>query len=243
MPTAVVIPTFNERDNIEFLINEILLLPIDVRVIIVDDNSPDGTGLLVDSISQQNAAVSCLHRPAKLGLGTAHIAGMRHAFVLNCDPIISMDADFSHNPRYIPGMLAGLEDHDVIIGSRYAVGGGMQGRSALLRFVSWGANMFSRIILGVVATDCTSGFRAYRRVVLESIDLDHIFSNGYSFLIEMLFLCQSNGWRIGEVPILYEDRRAGTTKISRNEIFKALYTVLRLTWRRTRTFKNVLLGR
>ena len=243
MPPAVIIPTYNESDNIENLVGEIRALPLDARVIVVDDNSPDGTGKLVDTLSAHDARIYAVHRPAKLGLGTAHIAGMRRAFELGCDPILTMDADFSHNPRYIPGLVAGLEQYAVMIGSRYVRGGGMEGRDTRLRFVSCGANVFARTLLDLKAHDCTSGFRAYRRPVLESIDLDRIFSNGYSFLIEMLFVCQVRGWRIGENPIIYEDRRAGTSKISRAEIYRATYTVLRLTYRRLRTAKNLLLNR
>ncbi len=243
MPPAVIIPTYNESDNIERLVSEIRALPLDARVIVVDDNSPDGTGKLVDALSARDACVHAVHRPAKLGLGTAHIAGIRRAFALDCDPIITMDADFSHNPRYIPNLLAGLEKFDVVIGSRYVRGGGMEGRDTKLRVVSWGANLFARTMLNLKAHDCTAGFRAYRRPVLESIDLDRVFSNGYSFLIEMLFLCQAGGWCVGEVPITYEDRRAGTSKISRAEIYKATYTVLRLTYRRLRLTKDALLGR
>ncbi len=240
MPAAIIIPTYNESDNIERLITAILALPLEAQVIVVDDNSPDGTGARVDALATRDARVVCVHRPAKLGLGTAHIAGMRHAFTLNADPILTMDADFSHHPRYIPNLIAGLERHDVVIGSRYTAGGGMEGRDAKLRVVSWGANLFARTMLGLKATDCTAGFRAYRRAVLESIDLDSVFSNGYSFLIEMLFLCQARGWRVGEVPIIYQDRRAGTSKISRTEIYKATYTVLRLTWRRLRLAPSAL---
>ncbi len=234
MPAAVIIPTYNESDNIPQLVAEILALPLGAHVIVVDDNSPDGTGALVDSIAANEPRVHPVHRPSKLGLGTAHVVGMRHAFALNLDPIVTMDADFSHHPRYIPSLVAGLSQFGLMIGSRYVKGGGMQGRAPRLRMVSWGANLFARTVLGLKATDCTSGFRAYRRPVLESIDLDHVFSNGYSFLIELLFLCQARGWRIGEAPIVYEDRRAGTSKISRAEIYKATYTVLRLFWRRLR---------
>lgn len=243
MPVAIVIPTYNESTNIERLVGEITALPIDANVIVVDDNSPDGTGRLVDALAARDPRIHAVHRPAKLGLGTAHIAGIRRAFELNSDPIFTMDADFSHNPRYIPALLAGLEKFDVVIGSRYVPGGGMQDRSAKLRFVSWGANFSARTMLNLKAHDCTSGFRAYRRSVLESIDLDHVFSNGYSFLIEVLFLCKAKGWRFGEVPIMYEDRRAGTSKISRAEIYKATYTMLRLTWRRIRRVKDAFLGR
>ncbi len=232
MPPAVVIPTYNESDNIQNLANEILALPVNARVIVVDDNSPDGTGKLIDAMAAGEPRIHPIHRSAKLGLGTAHIAGIRRAFELNLEPILTMDADFSHHPRYIPDLLRGLEKFDVMIGSRYVRGGGT-------RFFSWrrialssGANSFARIMLGLKATDCTAGFRAYRRQVLESINLNQIFSNGYSFLIEMLFLCQIGGWQVGETPIIYEDRRAGRSKISRAEIYKATYTVLRLFWRR-----------
>ncbi|MDE3089835.1 MAG: polyprenol monophosphomannose synthase [Chloroflexota bacterium] len=234
MPPAVVIPTYNESDNIASLVGEIIALPLSAHVIVVDDNSPDGTGALVDALAAREPRVHALHRPAKLGLGTAHIAGMRQAFSLNLDPIVTMDADFSHNPRYIPALIAGLDRFDVMIGSRYVPGGGTKDFSLQRQFLSHGANLFARTMLSLKATDCTAGFRAYRRRVLESIDLDRIFSNGYSFLIELLFLCQMRWWRIGEAPIIYEDRRAGTSKISRAEIYKATYTVLRLFWRRLR---------
>jgi dolichol-phosphate mannosyltransferase len=243
MYPAVIIPTYNESGNIERLVNEIISLPINLLVIVVDDNSPDGTGEIVNSISLREPKVRCIHRPSKLGLGTAHIAGMRRALELKCDAIITMDADFSHRPAYIPSLIAGFDRFDVVIGSRYASGGGVRGRKISLRLVSLVANLFARLILGIKATDCTAGFRAYRNTVLESINLDLIFSNGYSFLIELLFLCQTRGWRIGEVPIIYEDRLTGKSKISRKEIYKAVYTVLRLTWRRLRGFRNRLLYR
>lgn len=234
MPPAIVIPTYNESDNIPTLVSQILALPIDAHVIVVDDNSPDGTGKILDEMAGRDARVHPVHRPAKLGLGTAHIAGMRHAFALNLEPVVTMDADFSHHPRYIPDLIAGLDKHDVMIGSRYVPGGGTRFFSVQRQFLSNGANAFARLALGLKARDCTAGFRVYRRAVLESIDLDRIFSNGYSFLIELLFLCQRNGWRIGESPIIYEDRRAGKSKISKAEIYKATYTVLRLFWRRGR---------
>lgn len=243
MLPAIIIPTYNESENIERLVGEIGALPLDARVIIVDDNSPDGTGRLVDALAARDARVYAVHRPGKLGLGTAHIAGIRRAFELNADPILTMDADFSHAPRYLPALIRALDQFDVVIGSRYVRGGGVEGRDRKLRFVSWGANWFARLMLGLHAHDCTAGFRAYRRAVLDSIELERIFSNGYSFLIEMLFVCQARGWRIGEVPIVYQDRRMGTSKISRAEIYKATYTVMRLTYRRMRMTKDAWLGR
>lgn len=236
MPPAVVIPTYNEKENIERLVGEILALPLDARVIVVDDNSPDGTGALLNTLASQESRVIPIHRAGKLGLGTAHITGMRRALDLGFEPVITMDADFSHDPRYVTQLIGALRQFDVVIGSRYARGGGMRDRDARLRFVSWGANLFARTMLGLQARDCTAGFRAYHRAVLESIDLDLVFSNGYSFLIEMLFLCQSHGWRVGEAPIVYQDRRAGKSKISRSEIYKATYTVMRLFYRRVKLF-------
>lgn len=236
MPPAVVIPTYNEKENIERLVGEILALPLDARVIVVDDNSPDGTGALLNTLASQESRVIPIHRAGKLGLGTAHITGMRRALDLGFEPVITMDADFSHDPRYVTQLIGALQQFDVVIGSRYARGGGMRDRDARLRFVSWGANLFARTMLGLQARDCTAGFRAYHRAVLESIDLDLVFSNGYSFLIEMLFLCQSHGWRVGEAPIVYQDRRAGKSKISRSEIYKATYTVMRLFYRRVKLF-------
>lgn len=235
MPPAIVIPTYNEKENIERLVGEILALPLDARIIVVDDNSPDGTGQLLDAVSSREPRVLPIHRPGKLGLGTAHVAGMRRALESGFEPVVTMDADFSHDPKYIPRLLNALGQFDVVIGSRYARGGGMRDRDARLRFVSWGANFFARTMLGLQARDCTAGFRAYRRAVLDSIDLGQIFSNGYSFLIEMLFLCQSHGWRVGEAPIIYQDRRAGKSKISRSEIYKATYTVMRLFYRRLKS--------
>ncbi len=236
MPPAVIIPTYNESDNIPQLVQQILELPLGAHVIVVDDNSPDGTGALVDALAAREARVHCVHRPTKMGLGTAHIAGIRHAFALNLEPILTMDADFSHHPRYIPDLLQGLTKADVMIGSRYVPGGGTRFFSRKRIILSAGANTFARVLLGLKAQDCTAGFRGYRRAVLESINLDAIFSNGYSFLIEMLFLIQQRGWQTGEAPIIYEDRRKGKSKISRAEIVKATYTVLRLAWRRGRDF-------
>lgn len=234
--TYVVVPTYNEADNINELIQQLLALPVSLGVIVVDDSSPDGTGELADAWAERHPdRVHVLHRAGKMGLGTAYIAGFRYA--LNDLPaarIMTMDADFSHNPRFIPAMIELSQRMHVVIGSRYVPGGGQ-------RFCSWkrvvlsrAANLVARTALGLKARDATAGFRLYRSEVLESIPLDQIFSSGYSFLVEMLFLCQRRGWQIGEVPIIFEDRRFGTTKISRSEVFRAQYTVLRLFIRRLR---------
>jgi dolichol-phosphate mannosyltransferase len=233
MKATVVIPTYNERDNIQQLVSEILALDQPLDVIVVDDNSPDGTGDLADALAAEHPErVRVIHRPAKLGLGTAHVAGFKLALSQGVERVLSMDADFSHHPRHIPAMLAKSQEAHLVIGSRYVRGGGTRFCSAKRRALSLGANLFAKLMLGLPARDCTAGFRCYHRDVLLSVDLVDIFSNGYSFLIEMIYRTKRKGWRVAEVPIIFEDRRHGLSKISRREILTALYTVLRLaTWR------------
>ncbi len=235
----VILPTYNELENVARLIPELLALPCDLRVLIVDDNSPDGTGGLADRFAAEHPGrVEVIHRAGKLGLGTAYLAGFRRAFALGADYLLTMDADFSHHPRYIPEMLARSASADLVIGSRYAPGGGAVDSPWLRRLLSRTANLVAHLALGLKAGDVTAGFRLYRRAVLDSIPLDRIFSSGYSFLIEMLFLVEQRGWRVAEAPILFHDRTMGASKISRTEIFKALYTVARLTYRRMRDYRR-----
>lgn len=235
LEAVVIVPTYNEADNIDELIRQLLALPVRVGVMVVDDNSPDGTGQKADEWAEKHPKqVFAIHRPGKLGLGTAYIAGFKQALNMNARRIMTMDADFSHNPRYIPAMVALSNDKHVVIGSRYVPGGGSVNCTWKRILLSKGANFVSRTALGLQASDTTAGFRLYRREVLESIPLDRIFSSGYSFLVEMLFMCQRRGWQVGEVPIVFEDRRKGTTKISKYEVFKAQYTIARLFFRRLR---------
>jgi dolichol-phosphate mannosyltransferase len=229
MRSVVIVPTYNECDNIDNLLTDVLALPVDVSVIVVDDNSPDGTGQQADGWAARDRRVQVVHRRGKLGLGTAYIAGFKRALSDGFDRILTMDADFSHHPRYIPAMIELSRERDLVIGSRYVPGGGTLNCTFKRRALSLGANLFARLMLGLRATDCTAGFRCYRRDVLGSIHLDSIFSNGYSFLIEMLYRVQRRGCTVGEVPIVFEDRRFGTSKISRQEIYRALYTVTRLS--------------
>jgi dolichol-phosphate mannosyltransferase len=231
---AVIIPTYNERENLSALTREILGLQLGSEIIIVDDNSPDGTGRLADELAEQYAGIRVVHRPRKLGLGTAHIAGMRTALALGTARIVTMDADFSHHPRYLPALLAALDHHDLVIGSRYVPGGGTRSCTLPRKLLSRGANLFARTVLSLHAGDATAGFRGYRRAVLESMPLDQIVSDGYSFLIEMLYYGQRQGWHVGEIPIIFENRQQGTSKISRVEILNALRTVVRLGWKRAR---------
>lgn len=233
MKTIVIVPTYNERENLSDLVGQILNLDIDAHVIVVDDNSPDGTGQLADELAVRDGRVQVVHRPAKLGLGTAYIAGFKRALAEGADRLATMDADFSHNPRYIPAVASMTERYHIGVGSRYVPGGGVTANWGIHRkFLSWGANHFARLMLGLKARDCTAGFRCYRREVIQSIDLDCIFSNGYSFLIEMIYKCQRMGYSIGETPITFENRYRGSSKISQAEIYKAMYTVLRLAFGR-----------
>jgi glycosyltransferase involved in cell wall biosynthesis len=239
--TCVVVPTYNELDNLRPLIESILTLSRDgtnpaledLCVINVDDNSPDGTGDEADRLAAMYPGrVEALHRPKKLGLGGAHLAGFARALHLGAQIVITMDADFSHHPRYVPAILEKRGDADVVIGSRYVPGGGVSGWPWDRRVLSRTANLIARLSAGVHVRDTTTGFRLYRREVLESIPLDHIFSSGYAFMVEMLFLVQERGWRVAEIPIILQDRQFGSSKISHLEISKAVYTLLRLGLRR-----------
>ena len=227
---TVIVPTYNERENIESLVTQLLALPTGVKVIVVDDNSPDDTGAIADRlVAESDGRVGVIHRAGKLGLGTAYIAGFKQALSDGAGLICTLDADFSHNPRYIPGLVNKVgQGYDLVIGSRYVRGGGSSGCTFTRILLSWGANAFARTMLGLRAHDTTAGFRCYRREVLAGMDLDGIKASGYSFLIEMLYGVQRRGWKVGEVPIIFENRRLGASKVSRDEIIKAMGTVLRL---------------
>jgi dolichol-phosphate mannosyltransferase len=228
--TSVVLPTYNEIENLTLLVNRILEQPLNIHIIIVDDNSPDGTGKLADEIAAADSRITVIHRSGKLGLGTAYIAGFKRGLADGSGRIVTMDADFSHNPDYLPALVSLADHHDLTIGSRYIRGGGVvQDWGWYRKLLSHFANAFARTMLGLKAQDCTAGFRCYNREVLENINLNLIFSNGYSFLIEMLYKCQRLGYTVGEIPITFENRYQGTSKISQAEIIKAIYTVIRLS--------------
>jgi dolichol-phosphate mannosyltransferase len=228
MQACVIVPTYNEIENLQPLVERILGLDANLGVIVVDDNSPDGTGRLADRLAAERPEVQVIHRPGKLGLGTAYRAGFARALELGAPLVLTMDADFSHDPRYIPAMLARAAKDHLVIGSRYVRGGGTENCTLPRIALSRGANLFAKVMLGLAAHDCTAGFRCYRRAVLLEIDLDQILSEGYSYLIEMLYRVQQAGFRVGEVPILFANRRRGASKISRREIVRAVGTVLRL---------------
>ena len=224
---AIVLPTYNEAENIESLVREILTQAENERftVIVVDDNSPDGTSDLVRGMMGAESRIDLVCRSGKLGLGTAYIAGYRRAMELGTELVFSMDADFSHNPCHIPEMLKKTPGHDLVIGSRYVPGGGLKDWPLHRKMLSAIANGLARMILRLDSHDCTSGFRCYRVETLHKIPLDEITSDGYSFLIDLLYRMQRAGARVTESPIIFTDRRGGVSKISKTEIFKALKTL------------------
>lgn len=230
--TLVVIPTYNERENLPELIGRLRALPGDVHVIIVDDQSPDGTGAIADQFAAADEGVHVIHRSGKLGLGTAYRAGFDFGLARAYRYICTMDADFSHAPEQLPELLdKAAAGDDLVVGSRYVPGGSVVGWPYLRKLISFTANRLAHFFLGITTRDCTAGFRCYRRVVLETIPLETIFSGGYSFLMEVAFLCEQAGFRIGEVPITFVNRTRGASKISKIEIYKAVYTLVRLRTR------------
>jgi dolichol-phosphate mannosyltransferase len=228
----VVVATYNERENIEALLARLRDAVPNARVVVVDDNSPDGTGELLEGLTKQAPLLHVLHREGKLGYASAHVAGMQYALEHGADSIVTMDADLSHDPAHLPSMLAQLGDSDIVIGSRYCPGGGTEGTPWRRRLLSKGANVLSRVLLGIPAADCSGGFRVYRAHLLRRVGLDCCTARGYAFLEEVLFRCHRHGARLAEVPIVYVDRRHGASKLSSGIALEALATLFRLFWER-----------
>ena len=224
MPTATVcLPTYNERANIEPMLRA--LTPLGVNVLVVDDNSPDGTGEIADRLAVELGFVSVLHRKRKEGLGPAYIAGFHRALDDGADLVLEMDCDFSHDPADVPKLIAACKDADLAIGSRYVPGGGTENWGRGRRFVSTGGSWYARTILGVGIRDLTGGFKCYRRTVLETIDLAAMRSKGYAFQIETTYRTIRAGFSVVEVPILFADRTAGTSKMTRAIVLEAIARV------------------
>ncbi len=224
--TLVVLPTYDEAENILPLAEQILDVSPRIDVLVVDDDSPDGTGDLVADRARQEPRLHLIRRSGKLGLGTAYLTGFRHGLENDYALIFTMDADFSHSPRYIPQMLAAMEDHDMVIGSRYVQGGGIKNWPVHRRLLSSVANFYTRSLLRLPVRDCTSGFRCYAAQVLVAVDPFETSASGYSFLEEMALRVCRAGFRIGEIPIVFENRRAGSSKIDSREIYRAAWHVL-----------------
>jgi dolichol-phosphate mannosyltransferase len=197
----------------------------DVRVLVIDDNSPDGTGQLADRLAQELDYVSVLHRPAKEGLGPAYLAGFRRALADGAELVLEMDCDFSHDPSTVPGLVAAADDADLVLGSRYVAGGSVRNWGLLRRFISAGGSWYARVLLGTSVRDLTGGFKCYRRRVLEAIDLDAVHSKGYAFQIETTYRALRAGFRVVEVPITFVDREDGVSKMSRAIVAEAIWKV------------------
>ena len=227
----VIVPTYNERDNIARIIEQVLARDDRLDVLVVDDGSPDGTGAIVDEIKARNPRVDVIHRAGKQGLGTAYIAGFKWALAREYAFVFEMDADFSHDPAHLPQFLEAVEGADVVIGSRYR-----NGRVTVVNWpvgrllLSFAANVYARVITGLQLFDSTAGFKCFRRQVLETVDLDAVKSSGYAFQIEMNFRAWKKGFRIVEIPIVFVDRTEGESKMSKKIVREAVWMVWRLRW-------------
>ena len=232
-PTWVVLPTYNEADNLERLTGTVLAkLPEEARVLIVDDNSPDGTGDIADRLAKADERVAVLHRAQKEGLGPAYIAGFRRVLDEGAELIVEMDADFSHDPSHIPDLLGAARGADLVIGSRYVPGGDITEWGPIRRFISRGGSAYARAALGLDIRDLTGGFKVIRRGVLQAIDLDTISSLGYAFQVETTYRAIKAGFRVVEVPIVFTDRRVGTSKMSKAIVAEAIWRVPAMRVRR-----------
>jgi dolichol-phosphate mannosyltransferase len=228
----IIIPTYNEIENVEPITRAVLVrTPPSVHVLVVDDGSPDGTGKKADGLSAVEPRIHVLHRTKKEGLGPAYIAGFRWGFEQGFDQLIEMDADFSHNPEFLPTMLSLLRENDFVIGSRYVAGGGTVNWGLMRKIISRGGSLYARIMLGAPIRDFTGGFNGWNRKVLEAIDLATLEAGGYSFQIELKYRAFRRGFRGKEFPILFEDRRVGKSKMSSKIVFEALALVPKLRFK------------
>ena len=228
MNIVVVIPTYNEREGIESLIREVLSLSLELNILVVDDNSPDGTGAIVSKLAEESPKVRLLTRKKRKGRGSAGVDGFKTALEMGADLIIEMDADFSHHPRHIPDFLANANDYHVVLGSRFVPGGADRDRGMLRKMVTRLAGLYVRASLGIRIRDVSSGYRCFRREVFEKVDLEDMISAGPSIVLELLYKVCLNGFRVKEVPIVFKDRRQGETKLDTITLLETLVMVLRL---------------
>jgi dolichol-phosphate mannosyltransferase len=224
----VIVPTYNEKDNVRTLTVAILAQHPDLQILFVDDNSPDGTGSIIDELVAENARVHVLHRQGKMGLGSAYREGFKTALALEADYVLEMDADFSHDPAMLPHFLKAITESDLVIGSRYLNGVSVVNWPIRRLILSYFASAYTRWVTGLQVRDCTSGFKCFRRATIEAIDLSRITSDGYSFQIEMNYRCMEKGFRIREIPIIFIDRHAGTSKMSGTIVREAVLMVWKL---------------
>lgn len=224
----IVIPTYNEKDNIERLVAAIFEVVPRVNILIVDDNSPDGTGDIADRLAKDDERVNATHRTGKLGLGTAYLHGFRWSLEHEYSAVFEMDADFSHQPRFLPDFLQSLQTHDLVLGCRYMEGGGTENWHWTRQFISRGGNTYARMVLGLPFSDLTGGFKCFRTDVLKALDFDGIQQVGYGFQIELTWRTHQAGFRIGQVPIVFPDRTAGQSKMSSSIFMEAALGVWKL---------------
>ncbi len=223
MVATVCLPTYNERENLERMVRT--LVGLGVRVLVIDDNSPDGTGEIADRLAEELEPVSVLHRPRKEGLGPAYIAGFGEALRDGADLVLEMDCDFSHDPADVPRLISAAGEADLVLGSRYVPGGRVGNWGPLRRFISRGGSLYAQMILGLPVRDLTGGFKCYRRAVLEALPLDEIHSKGYAFQIETTYRTLRKGFRVREVPITFVDRVEGGSKMSKSIVVEAVWKV------------------
>jgi len=228
MKALVIIPTYNERENLPLIVPDVLARDIRFSVLIVDDNSPDGTGHLADRMAEDDSRVHVLHRPAKAGLGRAYLAGFKWALERDFDIVFEMDADFSHNPKFLPELLKASDNADIVLGSRYISGVNVINWPMGRLLLSYYANVYARVVTGLPVRDSTGGFKCFRRQVLQAINLDSVHSNGYAFQIEMSFRAWKKGFRIREIPIVFTDREQGHSKMSKRIVREAVWMVPKL---------------
>lgn len=229
--TLAITPTHNESENIEQLIGQVLSRNPDIDILVVDDNSPDGTADIVERLRSSNSRIHLIRRPNKMGLGTAYVTGFKFALEQGYEYVLEMDADLSHNPEEIPNFLGKMNGCDLVLGSRYMNGVRVVNWPIRRLMLSYAANLYTRIITGMPVKDATSGFKCFKRKVLEAIDLENIRSNGYAFQIEMTFLAWKKGFHICEIPIIFIDRRSGVSKMSKKIIYEAAFMVWKLKFR------------
>ena len=239
METLVIIPTYNEKENIAEIMGAVLKLGSGIELLVIDDNSPDGTGGIVGSMAAVNPRVHVLHRPGKLGLGSAYITGFKWALAnTGAKYVFEMDADFSHDPQAIPQFHEAIRTNDLVIGSRYIRGISVVNWPLERLILSYAANRYTHYVTGLPIKDATGGFKCFRREVLEALPLDRIKSDGYSFQIEVNFICWKKGFRIAEIPILFVDRRVGISKMSRKIVREAAFMVWRLRFMNPRKWRS-----
>jgi dolichol-phosphate mannosyltransferase len=238
--TLIVIPTYNELDNLEPLINDILAQNCGCDILVVDDNSPDGTGALADQLSQTIPEINVLHRAGKLGLGTAYVEGFQWALDQEYEYVMEMDCDFSHHPRYLPAFQECIKNADLVIGSRYVKGGGTLNWNILRKIISGGGNAFARLMLRLKTHDCTGGYRCYRREMLQQVPWETMDLKGYAFQVGSVYYVEQLNGRVVETPIIFEDRRVGQSKMSWWIVWEAFSYVVRIAFsgNKSKAFTN-----